>query len=65
MVPSSLTVSYLVTFRIETEGDVALVSSVLNEFLTYLESNRSKYFTSKNYVSAGEDYLAKLEQETE
>lgn len=51
--------------RIETEGDVALVSSVLNEFLTYLESNRSKYFTSKNYVSAGEDYLAKLEQETE
>ena len=52
-------------FRMETEADVGVVSSALRGFLSYLEANRSKYFTSKNYVEAGEDYLARAAQETE
>ena len=41
------------------ESDVRLIESIISDFLQYLEVNRSKYFTSKNYVEATEDYLAK------
>jgi mortality factor 4-like protein 1 len=42
------------------ESDVALVENVISEFLAFLENNRAKYFTSKNYSEASEDYLDKL-----
>ena len=41
------------------ESDVRIIESLISEFLQYLEVNRSKYFTSKNYVEATEEYLAK------
>ena len=49
----------------ETEADVAVVSSALRGFLSYLEANRAKFFTSKNYVEAGEDYISRAAQEAE
>lgn len=49
----------------ETPEDVGVVSKALREFLAYLEANRSKYFTSKNYEEASEDYLARAAQEAE
>ena len=51
--------------RMETEADVAVVSSALRGFLSYLEANRAKFFTSKNYVEAGEDYISRAAQEAE
>ena len=36
---------------------VAVIESVIKGFLSYLESNRSKYFTSKNYFEADDNYL--------
>lgn len=43
--------------RIEVDPDVALIESIIGEFLKYLEDNMAKYFTSKNYKEAGTDYL--------
>jgi len=51
--------------RMETEADVAVVSSALRGFLSYLEANRAKFFTSKNYVEAADDYISRAAQEAE
>jgi hypothetical protein len=51
--------------RLEGENDIALVSGALRGFLAYLEANRAKYFTSKNYVEASEEYLARAEERAE
>ena len=52
-----LTVLFIVSCR--EESDVRIIESLILDFLQYLEVNRSKYFTSKNYVEATEEYLAK------
>jgi len=46
-------------YNIREESDVRIIESLILDFLQYLEVNRSKYFTSKNYVEATEEYLAK------
>ncbi len=45
------------TFDTNTEANVSLVEGILADFLTFLESNRTKYFTSKNYTEATDEYL--------
>ena len=52
-----LTIVFIVSCR--EESDVRIIESLISDFLQYLEVNRSKYFTSKNYVEATEEYLAK------
>ena len=52
-----LTVLFIVSCR--EESDVRIIENLISDFLQYLEVNRSKYFTSKNYVEATEEYLAK------
>ena len=47
----------LLNFR--EESDVRLIEGIISDFLQYLEVNRTKYFTSKNYVEATDEYLAK------
>lgn len=46
-------------YNTREESDVRIIESLILDFLQYLEVNRSKYFTSKNYVEATEEYLAK------
>merc|ERR1712150_326509 len=46
-------------YNMREESDVRLIESIISDFLQYLEVNRTKYFTSKNYVEATEDYLSK------
>jgi hypothetical protein len=38
-----------------------LIENVLSQFLDFLDTNRGRFFTSKNYSEAGEDYLKALE----
>ena len=42
---------------LELKQDVMLVEGIIRDFLEYLESNKSKFFTSKNYLEASEEYL--------
>jgi len=46
-------------YNIREESDVRLIEGIISDFLQYLEVNRTKYFTSKNYVEATDEYLAK------
>jgi hypothetical protein len=43
------------------DSGVRLIENTLAQFLTYLENNRSRLFTSKNYSEAPEDYLKTAE----
>ena len=52
-------INYCVINIFREESDVRLIENIMSDFLQYLEGNRSRYFTSKNYVEANEDYLAK------
>ena len=52
-------INYCVIIIFREESDVRLIENIMSDFLQYLEGNRSRYFTSKNYVEANEDYLAK------
>ena len=38
------------------EGNVTLIENILNDFLLYLETHRSRLFTSKNYTQTANDY---------
>jgi len=42
---------------IPDESSAKLIENILGQFLTFLDNNRSKYYTSKNYSEASEDYL--------
>merc|ERR1712150_55438 len=46
-------------YNIRDESEVRIIENLISDFLQYLETNRSRYFTSKNYVEATEEYLAK------
>ena len=37
-----------------------MIEENIDDFLTYLEMNRSMFFTSKNYVQATPEYLSKI-----
>ena len=37
------------------ESNISVIENGLGQFLTYLEQNRSRLFTSKNYFEASED----------
>lgn len=41
-----------------TESNVTLIENIISDFLTYLEANRSRLFTSKNYTEAPFEYEA-------
>ena len=43
------------------ESGIKLIENILGQFLDFLENNRSKYFTSKNYSEASEEYLKTVE----
>ena len=49
--------NFLNMTNITSENDVQLIEGVMKDLLVFLETNRAKYFTSKNYVEAPEDYL--------
>ena len=49
-------------FKLNTTVDHAkLIETTILDLLKYLETNRSKLFTSKNYVEASDDYLKTVE----
>ncbi len=52
--------AFLNETSIREPSDVQLIEGVIADFLTYLESNRAKFFTSKNYSEASEEYLKVL-----
>ena len=43
------------------ESGIKLIENILGQFLDFLDSNLSKFFTSKNYSEASEEYLKSLE----
>ena len=51
--------SILTKIKIDEKDDIEFIETGLQDFLAYLETNRAKYFTSKNYVEATEEYLKK------
>lgn len=53
--------SLLSETAIKGETDVQLIENILGQFLNYLETNRGRLFTSKNYFEATEDYLNNVE----
>ena len=46
------------SFNVDEFGTI---DNILTDFLDFLEENRGKYFTSKNYVKATDDYLKGVE----
>lgn len=42
--------------------EVATMEKCLEDLLEFLDTNRMKYFTSKNYVEVSEDYVKLLPQ---
>ena len=43
------------------DSGVQLIENILGQFLQFLDDNRPRYFTSKNYFEATEDYLKTTE----
>ena len=43
----------------EIQFFIQVIEDSLDDFLTYLDMNRSMFFTSKNYVPATNEYLTK------
>ena len=39
---------------------IQVIEDSLDDFLTYLDMNRSMFFTSKNYIPATNEYLTKV-----
>ena len=43
------------------DSGVQLIENILGQFLQFLDDNRPRYFTSKNYFEAPGDYLKTTE----
>ncbi len=52
------------SFDNSSESNVNHVEGIICDFLSYMESNRSRLFTSKNYTENAEDYEVVVQQET-
>lgn len=46
--------------KIEEKEDIEFMETGIQDFLEFLDNHRSKYFTSKNYVEATDEYMKKV-----